>query len=779
MAPMSRLSRFTSDRLRSRRQRRPAACVAGLLAIACLAPASAHAVLPQPPPARPLPSPAFVTNDDVNALARSADTIFLGGNFTRIGPPTGGSVVLDPVTGLRATQFPDVRGTVFAIVPDGVGGYYVGGHFTNVGGVPRKNLAHVLGTGQVDPTFGPPVDDDVLALALDSGRLYVGGDFLHVGDVIRRRIAALDPATGAVSASFNPGADQSVQDFAIAGARMFVNGRFTGIAGHSRSGIAVLDTTTGDLDPAFDAVPNGKVDAVLALGSRFYVGGTFTEVSGRSRAGLAAFDVATGELDASFSPSTNGNVYNLATDGAHLFVAGHFTEIGRAFNNAVASLDPVTGEASQAFRLFLDKDAYTLAMVGPKLYIGGEFTKVNETPRNRLASVDTVTGAVDPAFDPDPDDDVYALSIVAGQLVAGGRFTSAPRIKVNHLAAIDAVNGLPVPTWTAGTDGNVTALAVTDGRLFAGGSFKTANGAARQGLAGFDVASGALSVLDVPVRGSIETLATAGKRLYLGGSFDRVAGKQHPSLAAINLDENAIAKRFNAPRTLRRASFRYATVSSIAAAGDRLLIGGDVSVSRSVGTKRKPRLEYRNGVIAVRLTDASVDYAFNSQIGGEVSALVRSGNTVYVGGSFSRRSGTRYVKLKPRKGKKRTRKIPLYRHNLVTLDVRNGKLSKGFNPAVNGDVGALALSSSQLVLGGRFQLVSGRRRDGLAAVDPATGRPVRLFSPEPTGGNVGTLLADGARVYAGGDFSGFGLVPRANFAIFPATVDVAAGTASR
>ncbi len=779
MASMSRLSWSRSDERGTRSALRLAACVLALLASACTVPVAAEAVLPQPPPARPLPNPAFVTNDDVNALARNGDTIFLGGNFTRIGPPTGGGVVLDPASGLRASQFPDVRGTIFAITPDSAGGYYVGGHFTAVGGVARKNLAHVLADGQVDALFGPPVDDDVLALALDSGRLYIGGDFLHVGDVIRRRIAALDPANGAVVQSFNPGADQSVQDFAVAGARMFVNGRFTGIAGHSRSAVAVLDTATGELDPAFDAVPNGKVDAVLALGSRFYVGGTFTEVSGRSRAGLAAFDVATGALDPGFSPSTNGNVYNLATDGAHLFVAGHFTEIGRAFNNAVASLDPVTGEASQAFRLFLDKDAYTLAMIGPKLYIGGEFTKVNETPRNRLAAVDTTTGAVDPAFDPDPDDDVYALSIVGGRLVAGGKFTSAPRIKVNHLAAINAVNGLPVPTWSAGTDGDVSALAMADGRLFAGGAFKSANGAARQGLAGFDVATGALSVLDVPVRGSINVLETVGKRLYLGGSFERVGGKRHPSLAAINLDTNKLAPKFNAPRTLRRASFRYASVFALAAAGDRLLVGGDVNVSRKVGTKRKPRFEFRNGVVAVRLTDASVDYAFNSQIGGQVQALIRRADTVYVGGSFSRRSGTRYVKLKPRKGKKRTRKIPLYRHNLVTLAVRNGKLRKAFNAAVNDDVGALALSASQLVLAGRFELVSGRRRDGLAAVDPATGKPLTRFSPEPTGGNVGALMVDGARIYAAGDFSGFGLVPRANFAIFAANADAPAGTAAQ
>ncbi|MDX6720182.1 MAG: hypothetical protein QOJ63_2436, partial [Solirubrobacteraceae bacterium] len=539
------------------------------------------------------------------------------------------------------------------------------------------------------------------------------------------------------------------------------------IAGHSRSGIAVLNTHDGELDPAFDAVPNGKVDAVLALGSRFYVGGTFTEVSGRSRAGLAAFDVATGALDPSVSPSTNGNVYQLATDGTRLFVAGHFTEIGRAFNNAVASLDPVTGEASQDFRLFLDEDAYTLAMVGPKLYVGGEFTKVNEQPRNRLVAVDMVSGAVDPAFDPDPDDDVYKLAVAGGRLIAAGKFTSAPRTKAMHLAAVNAVTGVPAIGWGAGTDGPVSTLAAAGGRVFAGGAFNTAGGAARKGLAGFDAVTGALSGLDVPVHGSLGTLATDGGRLYLGGSFDLVGGKRHPALAAIDLGANKLVRGFNAPRTLRRASFRFANVRTLAPRGARILVGGDVSVSRTTGPKTRRRTEFRNGVVSVRSTDATVDYAFDAHVNGTVQALVRSGATVYVGGTMSRRSGTKVVRLKPRNGHRRSRKIALFRYNLVALDAATGDLRRPFQPAVKGEVGALALASSQLYVAGRFQLVGGRRRDGLAAVDPATGRPSSLFSPEPVGGRRGVvaMLADGTRLYAGGDFLGFGLVPRANFTI--------------
>jgi hypothetical protein len=39
---------------------------------------------------------------------------------------------------------PRVAGTVYAVAPDGSGGWYVGGSFTHVGGTPRSNLAHVF-----------------------------------------------------------------------------------------------------------------------------------------------------------------------------------------------------------------------------------------------------------------------------------------------------------------------------------------------------------------------------------------------------------------------------------------------------------------------------------------------------------------------------------------------------------------------------------------------------------------------------------------------------------
>src|SRR5258708_10670004 len=41
--------------------------------------------------------------------------------------------------GQALASFPSVNGTVYAIVPDGLGGWYMGGDFSSVAGQPRRD----------------------------------------------------------------------------------------------------------------------------------------------------------------------------------------------------------------------------------------------------------------------------------------------------------------------------------------------------------------------------------------------------------------------------------------------------------------------------------------------------------------------------------------------------------------------------------------------------------------------------------------------------------------
>ncbi len=281
------------------------------------------------------------------------------------------------------------------------------------------------------------------------------------------------------------------------------------------------------------------------------------------------------------------------------------------------------------------------------------------------------------------------------------------------------------------------------------------------------------------VDGSINTLVPAGRRLYLGGSFEQVGGRLHPSLAAIDAAAGRVVAGFNAPRNARSAKLRFQAINAIVPVGKRVLAGGEISVSRRLVRGAERTLQFRSGLIAVRAADGTIDFAYNAHTSGSVEALVLDGRTLYVGGSMSRRSGTRIVPRTSKPGGRRLkpRRVPIYRYNLVALEAASGDLVRAFRPAVNDAVGAIAQAGGRLYVAGSFETVGGRRRDGLAAVSTTTGTPSAAFSPQPVAADaVNALLTDGARVFAAGGFAGFGDVPRPHLAIFAA--DPAAGGAA-
>src|SRR5512136_1675896 len=63
----------------------------------------------------------YSTNGTVNAVVRSGNTLYIGGSFSAVGPPTGGGVPIDGTTGIATGGFPKVLGQVAAIAADGAG----------------------------------------------------------------------------------------------------------------------------------------------------------------------------------------------------------------------------------------------------------------------------------------------------------------------------------------------------------------------------------------------------------------------------------------------------------------------------------------------------------------------------------------------------------------------------------------------------------------------------------------------------------------------------------
>ncbi|MBK7946393.1 MAG: delta-60 repeat domain-containing protein [Flavobacteriales bacterium] len=94
-----------------------------------------------------------------------ADRILVGGYFERVcatHPDTLGGE-LDATSGFATDGFPIADSTVRCVLPDGSGGWIIGGAFSTVDGQPRQHLARILSDGSLAP-WSPAVNGEVRLL---------------------------------------------------------------------------------------------------------------------------------------------------------------------------------------------------------------------------------------------------------------------------------------------------------------------------------------------------------------------------------------------------------------------------------------------------------------------------------------------------------------------------------------------------------------------------------------------------------------------------------------
>jgi len=136
----------------------------------------------------------WVTNGSVSAVVRDAATIYIGGDFTQVGPLTGGGAPLDAANGAALLSFPKVVGTVYAVISDGAGGWYPRRRF-HLGGGSRPVQDRARSFGPVGFALEP--ERQQTGLRLGSDRLHcLCGRRLHkywrAGAHLHRRTRCYD-----------------------------------------------------------------------------------------------------------------------------------------------------------------------------------------------------------------------------------------------------------------------------------------------------------------------------------------------------------------------------------------------------------------------------------------------------------------------------------------------------------------------------------------------------------------------------------------------------------
>ena len=384
-----------------------------------------------------LPETAVVADGPVDQVVAGGDRVYAFGGFDRVGHYTGPGRVLDAATGddLPAPVLPD--GQVSVTVPDGNGGWYVGGDFAidNQQGI-RGGLQHVLVDGSVDEAFDAGVDGLVSALELDGTTLYVGGQFNHVGDTARQNLAAVDAGDGSVL-PFSADQEQRVSELLLGDGRLYVGSDL----------VRALDPATGEAIPGFSAPDGGDSVSALALGAgRLYIGRNY----------LTAVDPATGATDDGFHVSMTGPVGRavdtLLYAGSRLYVGTDATTVGGRPGRLVA-LEPDSGDAIASFdpqvtggrATYSDRGGvFDLAIDGSRLWVGGAFTRAGGESARNLAVLDADTGTSVGLDLPSLVNQVNAVDVSSDAVYVGGHFFLDHSSRTAGLAALDATTLAPV-----------------------------------------------------------------------------------------------------------------------------------------------------------------------------------------------------------------------------------------------------------------------------------------------------------------------------------------------
>jgi hypothetical protein len=491
---------------------------------------------------------------------------------------------------------------------------------------------------------------------------------------------------------------------------------------------------------------NGTVNSILRSTDRVYLGGTFSRVGFTTQKGFAALDPGTGLASSAF-PQTNGTINAVVSDGAGgFYVGGTFTRIGAASRNRLAHITS-TG-AVGPFDPDVNESVHALLLSGNTLYAGGSFSQVNQndTLQNRfnLAAFDTTlaTGNATP-FSASTDGPVYALAKSGDTLYAGGDFNSVsveglsdgsfPSQPRARLAAFDTTVDVDNATsFDPSINGPVYALALSGDTLYAGGNFAQVNAntvspKGRHSLAAFDttLATDNTTDFDPDVDRAVKALTLSGSTLYAGGDFTEVNG---------GVIRSRLAAFDTTLATANVTAFDPSvndTVDALALSGSTLYAGGDFT-----GVNQGLNVQPRNGLAAFDTTTATDNAgSFDPDADGPVKALAVSGGVLAAGGSFTFAGSLGDAP----------------RNNLAAVTVADNTLS-AFNPNVNGNVKALALSGSTLYAGGSFTQVHGfLTRNRLAAFDAATGGATS-FNPN-LNDVVNALVLSGSTLYAGGGFT--------------------------
>jgi trimeric autotransporter adhesin len=588
----------------------------------------------------------------VYALAVSGGDLYAGGNFTTATNASGVAVAVNRIAKWDGSSWSALGSGIGKIDPyGGINPYvyalavsgsdlYVGGVFTNAGGVTANSIARWNGSSWSALGSGMNRLSSVYALAVSGGDLYAGGDFTTATNaggaaVAVNRIAKWD---GSSWSALGSGMNSTVGALAVSGGELYVGGDFFTPA---TNGIYVLRIYpilkwNGTSWSALGSGMNSRVAALAVSGTDVYAGGGFGP--GLAWVGPRGIAKWGGSTWSNLGSGMNRFVRALAVSDSDLYVGGHFKTIGNLTVNGIAKWNGSSWSALGSgmagyygYAAEAPQPVYALAVSGSELYVGGDFTRATNTGGASVTvhNIARWDGSNWSALGSGVDSAVHALVVLGSDLYVGGVFTRATNaggvvVTVNRIAKW---NGSSWSALGSGVNNDVNALAVSGGDLYAGGNFTTAGGVMANAIgrwngSGWSALGSGMARDDDGYILSVSALAVSGDDLYAGGGFLTAGGVTVNSIAKWNGSSwSALDSGMGRPDGV--PPYVYA----LAVSGSDLYAGGSFTVAGSVSANR------------IAKWNGSSWSALGSGMNGRVHALAVSGSDLYAGGEFTTAGG--------------------------------------------------------------------------------------------------------------------------------------------
>jgi hypothetical protein len=651
----------------------------------------------------------------IRTILLDGGIVYVGGDFNHIGGESRNFIAaLDATTGLATIWNPNASHPVFTLAASGTS-VFAGGNFTSIGGQGRNHIAELNTTNDNATSWDPSANGNVRAMVIDGSSVYLGGHFTSIGGVPRNRIAEIPIASNNATA-WNPnvsGVSQFVFSLITTSTSVYIGGSFNTVGGQSRNRIAEIDKTSGMVTPWSPNTTN-SVMAMAEYNDKIYVGGQFDYIGlWDSRRHLAAIDLADGDLT-TWDPNPNNTVWTLEKSGGNIYIGGDFSSIGGQSRSRIAAIEKATGLAT-TWAPNANARVRTIAMDGPAVYVGGEFTSIGGENRNRLAAIDIVSGMAN-LWDPDINNTVWAIKKNGSLVYVGGDFSNVGSDNRNRIAAIDVTSGIAT-TWDPNANARVRTIAMDGTAVFIGGEFTSIGGENRNRITAVDASDGSILNWNPNASGIVHAIALDGSNMYVGGQFASIGGLTRNRIAALDASTGALtAWNPNASGTVNTMAIRLGTI----------YVGGSFT---TIGGQNRSR-------IAALSTTTGNATSWNPNANNTVLTIEIDGNTIYVGGSFQSIGG------QPRG---RIAALQTFSNNATT-----------WNPNASGGsfVDVIKIQGSIAYVGGSFSAIGGQSRNNVAAIKLATGNATS-WNPD-VNNRVRAISVEGSTVYLGGTFSEIG-----------------------